>query len=47
MKVALALQVIGLALLATGGFLVAPWVGFVLAGVACVAFGIAVERGAA
>jgi hypothetical protein len=46
-KVALALQVIGLALLATGAFLVAPWVGFVVAGLAAVAFGVALERGGA
>lgn len=40
-----ALQVVGAAVLAVGGFLVAPFVGVVVAGAALVAFGVALERG--
>jgi hypothetical protein len=45
MRVALALQVAGSAALITGAFLVAPWLGFIVAGVCGLAFGIALERG--
>ena len=45
MRLALALQVAGAAALIVGAFLVAPWVGFVIAGVCGLAFGIALERG--
>jgi len=44
-KVALALQVAGAAALIVGCALVAPWLGFVVAGVCGLAFGIALERG--
>ncbi len=45
MRLALALQVVGAVALIVGAFLVAPWVGFVVAGVCGLAFGIALERG--
>lgn len=45
MRVALALQVAGSAALIVGAFLVAPWLGFVVAGVCGLAFGVALERG--
>ena len=45
MKVALALQVAGSTALIVGCALVAPWLGFVVAGVCGLAFGIALERG--
>lgn len=45
MKLALALQAAGALALIVGAFLVAPWVGFVIAGVCGLAFGIALERG--
>lgn len=45
MKVALALQIAGAACLIGGTALIAPWLGLVVAGVCCLAFGIALERG--
>lgn len=45
MNLALALQVAGAVCLVVAGVLVAPWIGLALAGVACLAFGIASERG--
>ena len=45
MKLALALQAAGALALIVGAFLVAPWLGFFIAGVCGLAFGIALERG--
>ena len=45
MRIALALQIAGCAALIVGGALVVPWLGFVVAGVCALAFGIALERG--
>jgi hypothetical protein len=45
MKVALALQIAGAACLIGGTALIAPWLGLVVAGVCCLTFGIALERG--
>ena len=45
MRVALALQIAGCLALIVGAFLVAPWLGFVVAGVCGLAFGVALERG--
>jgi hypothetical protein len=45
MRIALALQIIGCLALVVGGALVVPWLGFVIAGVCALAFGIALERG--
>lgn len=38
------LQVAGAAALCVGGFLVGAWIGWMLAGVALVVFGVALER---
>jgi hypothetical protein len=40
------LQVVGAVLVAVAAFLVAPWLGFAVAGVAAIVFGLAMERGA-
>jgi hypothetical protein len=45
MRIALALQVAGCVALIAGAFLVALPLGFVVAGVCGLAFGIALERG--
>jgi integral membrane sensor domain MASE1 len=45
LRIALALQVAGCVALIVGAALVAPWLGFVVAGVCGLAFGIALERG--
>jgi len=45
MRIALALQIAGCAALIVGAAFVAPWLGFVVAGVCGLAFGIALERG--
>jgi hypothetical protein len=45
MRIALALQIGGCAALIVGAALVAPWLGFVIAGVCGLAFGVALERG--
>lgn len=38
------LQVVGLALVVLCGFLIVPWLGFLLAGIACFATGVILER---
>jgi len=38
------LQLVGLVLIAICGFLVAPWLGFLLAGIGCFATGVVLER---
>ena len=45
MRLALALQVAGCLALVAGCALIVPWLGFVVAGVCGLAFGIALERG--
>jgi hypothetical protein len=45
MRIALALQIAGCVALIIGAALVAPWLGFVVAGVCGVLFGVALERG--
>jgi hypothetical protein len=45
MRIALALQIAGCVALIVGCALVAPWLGFVVAGVCGLAFGVALERG--
>ena len=45
MKLAFALQIAGAACLIAGSFIVAPWLGFVTAGVCALVFGVALERG--
>jgi len=45
LRIALALQIVGCVALIVGAALVAPWLGFVVAGVCGLAFGVALERG--
>ena len=45
MRLALALQIAGCLALVAGCALIVPWLGFVVAGVCALAFGIALERG--
>jgi hypothetical protein len=45
MRIALALQIVGCVALIVGAALVALWVGFVVAGICALAFGVALERG--
>jgi hypothetical protein len=45
LRIALALQIVGCLALVIGAALVVPWLGFVVAGVCALAFGIALERG--
>jgi hypothetical protein len=42
--IVIVLQVVGLLLVAAGGWMLAPWLGLVLAGVGCVLLGLALER---
>ena len=45
MRVALALQIVGLVAVTAGCAWVAPWLGLIVGGLLCAVFGIAAERG--